>query len=293
MSEPLLTIAIPTRNRHAALETLLLTIRDALDCCDSSLAKIEIHDNASEPGLYDLISHAIYPHKATCFRKSTNIGPFRNQAECFSYSDTPYTWVLPDDEFLYKSAILIVLNAIQTTRPDWILLPMENETNNNVHFFNDMRMFFETSIKHTPTFILAAGCWGQNVWRTALFDFEMHERLTAQHWSYPHLPALLNCVQNVNVILPPSVITSQFPPLPPPDNHYSIHSSDHNWKLCIQWLNEKYGIDIPADLQSKLVSRKLLKQALLNPIKFLYAHGRSLIAPSRWPMILNRVRKIW
>lgn len=108
-----LTIAIPTYNRNETLrrnlEKLLPQLTD--DC------KVLIFDNASdlvtEDAISDLLSNN-YEKNIEVRRNKYNVGMTANILKCFEECDSPWLWVLGDDDEVKPDAVQTILLGMAT-----------------------------------------------------------------------------------------------------------------------------------------------------------------------------------
>lgn len=113
MSNPLLTISIPTYNRADCIQRMVRTILPQLT---EEVALIVI-DNQSPYDVYTLFSEE-EKQKFDLRRNDVNIGGDANIARCFEVAQTKWVWVLGDDDMIFPDSISRVL-AIIKEHPDY------------------------------------------------------------------------------------------------------------------------------------------------------------------------------
>lgn len=110
----ILTITIPTYNRPEKVRNTLLRLIPQLN--DNVF--IRVLDNHSDVDVksfiykYNDISPAI-ADKVEIVRNRTNIGADANFIRCFELCDTPYIWMLGDDDKVEDNAVELILEEIE------------------------------------------------------------------------------------------------------------------------------------------------------------------------------------
>ncbi len=114
--QPLLTIAIPTFNRAAQLEELLL----ALESQVAGLPDVEVlvSDNASPDRTPEVVASAAARFRRSgallrSFRQPSNIGSDANFAFCFAQATGHFFWMCGDDDLIVPNAVAEVLELLQ------------------------------------------------------------------------------------------------------------------------------------------------------------------------------------
>lgn len=116
--QSLLTIAIPTYNRASYLQLCLQHISSELDRLNAPmrhLVKLYISVNASTDHTAEVITTFLRNYADTCevVTNSENIGGERNVAQCYTAANTPYVWVLGDDDVLLAGGLAKVLDVLR------------------------------------------------------------------------------------------------------------------------------------------------------------------------------------
>lgn len=122
----LLTIAIPTFNRHDFLEKQFVWLEKAIKGFESE-CEILISDNCSTDNTPQLIEEWQSHFSATpfvCNRNSVNTGLMRNFAYCLKTPKTKYVWVLGDDDVIQDGTLDYVINNLKQ-HPDLSLLLLD------------------------------------------------------------------------------------------------------------------------------------------------------------------------
>jgi glycosyltransferase involved in cell wall biosynthesis len=107
-----LTIAIPTYNRPDKIKNTLLRLIPQLN----SNVFIRVLDNHSDVNIKEHVANDIpegAAHQVEIIRHKINIGGDANFARCFELCETPYIWMLGDDDRVDENAIETILNGIE------------------------------------------------------------------------------------------------------------------------------------------------------------------------------------
>lgn len=129
MSDPVLSICIPTYNRSKYLFRLLDSLVHEIS--DNSLpVNIKITNNASTDDTESVCDEFLDKYKfISVIHQSENYGADFNIATAFSLSNGNYTWVIGDDDYVRQGAITAIINLITTNSyPDLIYLRSESTT---------------------------------------------------------------------------------------------------------------------------------------------------------------------
>jgi len=123
MSQPLLTIAIPTYNRSSHLGMLLSVLASELRGLGDRI-HVLVLDNAS-PDDTPSVMQRFQPLIANLVhrRNETNIGPDHNIRNAYRDPATPYVWVIGDDDAPLPGAIAALLDLLESSAPDMVYLP--------------------------------------------------------------------------------------------------------------------------------------------------------------------------
>lgn len=112
MDEILLTITIPTYNRPKQLLSTLNTLLPQL----TPECQILILDNNSVTPIdfvFENITDKINLKRIEIVRNKNNIGACANVARCIELCNTPYIWILSDDDFPLPNAIETIIRNIK------------------------------------------------------------------------------------------------------------------------------------------------------------------------------------
>lgn len=121
----LLTIIVPTYNRAEFLGRLLLTLGEEL-LGHENLVDLIIGDNASTDHTPLVINTFLNTYSETkIIRHLENLGPDENFCKCIDVVNTPFFWIIGDDDMPKKNVISKVLKFLSVEKPDLLYLNSE------------------------------------------------------------------------------------------------------------------------------------------------------------------------
>lgn len=198
---PLLTIAIPTYNRPAELRRCLEPLLPQLnDAC-----VLYISDNYSPTPAAEVALPIIERHGFAHFsisRRPFNIGGAGNIMHCYEKADTPWVWVLGDDDIPLPDAIARILALIEA-HPDTLGFGFEYE-----RAFDPIPEGTPktTVIQSASEFLssralLSVSLISSCVYNVSAIHGVFYDGYNFSSSFYPHLAWLLRCIQ-VNPTIP-------------------------------------------------------------------------------------------
>ena len=124
MSNPLITIAVPTWNRAAILDKALSAL---LPQIESNKDKIEvvISDNASPDHTNEIIQKHIAKNNSLNiihFKQTENTGYYGNFKTCRELSNGDYFWLLSDNDYVANGLIDYLLEILLNKKPSFVFL---------------------------------------------------------------------------------------------------------------------------------------------------------------------------
>lgn len=140
----MLTIAIPTYNRH---EKLYQTLINLSVFKGNWPIKIIIIDNLSTPSVSDFLREKKYEgfDYTQIYRNNGNIGLGANLLLCFVYSSSEWMWLLGDDDLPVSTCLTSIFNEISRTNENDFLIKFNSQAGS----FPD----YDTSISNEQEFI--------------------------------------------------------------------------------------------------------------------------------------------
>ncbi|MDA9344667.1 glycosyltransferase [Gammaproteobacteria bacterium] len=120
MNQPLLSIAVPTYNRAAKLETQLSSLHEQLSkSLFSSYIEVVVVDNCSDDSTQDLINNFSTLERKYIFssyKNATNIGPDLNFGQAILRSQGIFSWLLSDDDILLEGSIDVAYKSLSANK---------------------------------------------------------------------------------------------------------------------------------------------------------------------------------
>lgn len=138
-ARPILTIAVPTYNRHKYLVELLPELIHQAEQGSPGRVEILLVDNASTDATAELVAN----HYATKIRyqcNARNIGADRNFVECIRSAQGNYVWLFGDDEVLNPGGVQRVLQALEGT-PDLLIAESDFEQTMQFPSYRDLLLY--------------------------------------------------------------------------------------------------------------------------------------------------------
>jgi hypothetical protein len=110
MLDPILTIAIPTYNRPGPLRETLTSLFNqvGIDRC-----KVLVVDNCSESRMQDEVGDFGRAAHVSFVRNRANVGLGGNVLRCMELAETPWLWILADDDELAPGAVPGIFSLLE------------------------------------------------------------------------------------------------------------------------------------------------------------------------------------
>ena len=124
MSNPILTIAVPTWNRAAILDKALAALLPQIENNKDSI-EVVISDNASDDNTKQVIETYVTKFNAlniVHFTQSENTGYYGNFKKCRELSNGDYFWLLSDNDYVANGLIDYILDILKGHKPSFIFL---------------------------------------------------------------------------------------------------------------------------------------------------------------------------
>lgn len=124
MTQALLTILVPTYNRAGFVERLLGVLER--DLANLPQVRVVVGDNASTDDTPKVTQAYQRRRPGWLFlRHASNLGPDENFCRCLERVQTPYFWIVGDDDLPREGVIRRVVQLLQEQRPDLLYLSSE------------------------------------------------------------------------------------------------------------------------------------------------------------------------
>ena len=188
-TEPLLTIATPTRNRERYLAELLPELTRQCDVVDPQGSTVEllVSDNASTDGTWHVLSRMAADHPRVVVRRhEVNIGGERNFIFCVRQSRGSYVWLFGDDDLLEPHAVSALLSVLRRYAP-WLTITMSRLDTSRL--FPDYAAAVRRALKEDMIFSLNHTMITSNVFRKEYFDTTVAAQTVRTN--YAHMYALM------------------------------------------------------------------------------------------------------
>lgn len=117
-----LSVVVPTFNRVATLKLLLDTLVTELNGLEG-LVQVIIGDNASTDTTPEATAAFARGRPwVNVLRHATNVGPEENFCLCLEQVNTPYFWIIGDDDLPRAGALRALVDLLDRTQPDLVYL---------------------------------------------------------------------------------------------------------------------------------------------------------------------------
>ncbi len=125
MSEPLLTITIPTYNRLACLRLLLDTLIQQMQEIGvlGKQCQILVCNNASIDGTTEYLNELRHINGIEVIHHAVNCGGDANILFCFQAAVSKYVWIIGDDDVPLGGAVAAMVECLERDAPDLLYLP--------------------------------------------------------------------------------------------------------------------------------------------------------------------------
>ncbi len=184
-STPLLTIAIPTFNRHKYLTELLPQLLSQTKEETKGVVEILVIDNASTDETSNLLISSV-DNCLNYIRNSENIGADRNFLKCIQLARGEYVWLFGDDEILNPKGIQRILKYLEL-KPDLIVAESARQ---ETEIFKSYIELLEKLTVSDPIFPVHQTLITRNIFKKEIFDMSFAKKMI--HTNYAHLYGLIS-----------------------------------------------------------------------------------------------------
>jgi len=205
---PVLTIAIPTRNRAKFLQKNLDGIIEQIEKLPRDIAEIFVSNNASTDGTDKILSE--YASRYKFFRyvtQSKNLGANRNFYTVLKEACGEYVWLLGDDDAIVETCITSILSDIKKyNEPDIIIGGTENDNTHQRVYFPDIKthIFNDKAVLKKYDLINLAGKMSVLIFKKTSLDHVLDAGWTSIYemkTPWPHLVWFIEMLLNSGKIL--------------------------------------------------------------------------------------------
>jgi len=298
MTKEFLSICIPTYNRHYLLRDLLTSLAKEITLNQFTIedVKIYVSDNASTDATKAVVFEILgnYPHLIYC-PNATNIGGDRNILACYEKSQGHYRWIIGDDEIIPMGALQHILVCLRREKPAWFInnggVIRYNEIFRLPRVFPNIQDFIFVAAKELPEALMLPGFISGNIFREDCFDIELGLQIVNES-IYSQFFALLQGLkrQGGSVFFTEKQTIIIRPERPAPSGGILPMDSDGNWRKCMVWVKEEFGVaELDINQNSKLVSQSIFKELVRHPVKTFLKYRSFFFIPNAYPRMLRRL----
>lgn len=243
----LLTITIPTYDRPDSLRRTLPAFLTAIEPHKDKVGILLI-DNGSEIPTADVIRPMLEEHpevEVTVMRNRVNLGMQANIMRCFENCETPWMWLMGDDDLIREGALDTVLNGINE-HPDCVFHNyVFNDWKRDAPYFSTGLDDFVHKIDYFPTILFMS----VGIFRLDAFIPNLrYGYLYSYSWTPPIALILASLEEDKRVYFSTDALIDE-PQLADRKNYWSV-------------LNVFMGIPVLTDLPMKASSRRTLGKVL-------------------------------
>jgi len=295
MAEGLLSICIPTRNRAGYLQELLAALELQVREHGISPRALSIHvsDNASTDETAALVQGKArhLPH-LSYQRHPENVGAERNVLACARLAQSPFCWIVGDDEVLNPGALAHVLAALQEPKLALLIL-LDTGYDSRLSRparFGSYRDFAAECARVNPHVLVQHTLLTSNVFLTERFDFAAAE--AAAQTNYPHMYGLLTGLLKQGG----EVVVSDFPAItirerraPAVDGVWPTNL-ERSWRDFLTWQKQQFNLpELDPDVALAQVRRALFNKIRRHPLRYLWNNLPALAQPQAYWYFLKRL----
>lgn len=297
-SAPLLSIAIPTRNRSRYLRESLGALADqitALGAARSPLVTLHVSDNTSTDDTPEVIRSiaARFPPLSS-HRHPENVGASRNVNSCVRTATGEFCWVVGDDEIILPGAVQHLVDLLSAPSPPSLVLCFETNYDPQLprpHRFPSYREYAAECARRNPHALIEHTLVTSNVFRTRLFDLTVAEQTLATDYShmYAMLSGLLAAGEGAVHVTDFPVITVRDRRAPAVDGVWPT-DLEASWRAFLAWQRDRFqvpGLDPEAAIEQ--VRRKLMHKLTRQPVRYVLNNLHALKDPKAWGWFLRRL----
>ncbi len=299
MAAPLLSIAIPTRNRSGYLKHLLNALVDQILALPQppGLVTLHVSDNTSTDDTPAVIAAAQDRLPSlTTHRHPENVGASRNVNSCVRLAAGEFCWVIGDDELLCAGALGHVLETLRRTPVSDLVLCFDTHYDPQIlrpRRFANYRGYAAECARTNPHALIEHTLVSSNIFRTARFDLTVAESTLAT--DYSHMYALLSGLLAHGggdgiYVTAHRIITVRDRRAPAVDGVWPT-DLEASWRAYLQWQRDKFQVEhLDPEAALEQVRRKLMHNLTRHPLRYLRNNFHALRDPKAWVWFLRRLR---
>jgi len=295
MSNELLSICIPTRNRAKFLREILAAF--ARQIADGKIGEDQVvfylSDNASDdgetPGIISDFAKKVPKVFSSC--NAVNLGGDGNNVHIRTLAKGKFLWVIGDDELLDDHAVVKVLKLIEEHNPG-LIIAFDTHYDLKIptpQIFPDYRAFAKECVRFNTHALAEHTLISCNIFRADCFDIELGKKTVDAN--FPHMFGMIRPLMknHAAVVLPKTpIITVRKQGRPgPPDGHWV--DLDMAWLNYFKWLREELRLpELDPTAPNASAREAMLDRMKRHPVQFLANNWRSLFQPQAYRFVFNR-----
>jgi glycosyltransferase involved in cell wall biosynthesis len=296
MSDALLTIGIPSRNRAGYLRESLGVLVDQVAGLGPRAGRIALHvsDNASTDATGELVrAFQGRCSRLTCHRHHENVGASRNVMSCVAAARSPFCWVVGDDELICPGGVGHLLDLLESEAPPDLVICFDTGYDpvlERPRRFASYREYATACARVNPHALIEHTLVSSNVFRTVLFDQAVAERTLAT--DYSHMYAVLSGIRDrggsVHVTDVP-VITVRQRRAPAVDGVWPS-DLEASWLEFLRWQKKEFDLgELEPEAAIRHVRQVLVGKLMRHPFRYVWNNLAALKDPRAWRWFVRRL----
>lgn len=294
MSNELLSICIPTRNRARYLREMLSTFARQINEAGIGPDKVVfyISDNASDdetPGI--IFEFAQKVPKAVCSRNAVNIGADGNNVHIRTLAKGSYLWVIGDDELLCDKAVMTVLQLIEEHQPGLIIAYDSRYVLkiSTPRIFEDYRTFAKECIRQNTHALAEHTLISSNIFRADCYDGN-YAKANLETF-FPHMFGMIRplMAKKACVVLPvnPIITVREWRPGEVDGQWIDVAVA---WRNYFKWLRDELQLpELDPSAPSEHARQAMINAMLKTPFQFFASNWRLFFDLKAYLVVFNRL----
>ncbi|OGC07804.1 hypothetical protein A2230_00380 [candidate division WOR-1 bacterium RIFOXYA2_FULL_36_21] len=248
MTEELLSISIPTRNRSIYLKELLesikINLKELIKAEGCQKVGVYVYDNDSDDSTKEIVDSAGFE---ICYEKhEKDIGGDPNIFHAYTKPKGKYIWVIGDDELIPPNMLTYLLDLIKKYEPG-LIVNKSIEYNTLVkipHYFKNYKEFCLFAEKNNPHLLIAHSLISANIIRKDCFNKEIALKMIKQNYGhfYGMIDGLYQTDASITFAQAPTLIvrdTRATQDAPEPEYVARLEMNQINY---LNWLKNRYDL---------------------------------------------------
>lgn len=295
MSDTLLSICIPTRNRERYLRDSLTALVTQAAAVDPNAEAVHFHvsDNVSTDGTPVVVEECrkIFP-RLTYGRNETNVGADGNVIVCVRKSVGRFTWVYGDDDLLHPGGLATVLQTLRSTPASGLVIAFRTSFRLRIprpRTFGSFADYARACATCHPHALIEHTLCTSNVFRTDCFDLDFAAQMLPTNYShmYAVVKGLLD--RGGKVVLPAApVIEIRDRRAPAVDGDWPP-DLERSWRGYLGWIREHHRVpELDPEAAIAELRADFLGQVRRHPLRYVINNLHALKHPKSWAFAARR-----